>query len=100
MTVFDATDHVELNDADVMWAVYRELTDDAASKWERGGVTSWMEGEQRVYALEINPKAGSHTALQPINATLGFHLQRFGPSGFGVILAMTPEQYAEYLGNA
>lgn len=90
-SAFDSNGHVEISSYDVMFAVFRELYEGQLGKW-RGSIRAYATTGDPGYQLELNPEP-------PREDRPGFvvgiqdHLQKMP---FGVIMKITPEEYAEY----
>lgn len=91
-SAFDADGHVELSDYDVISAVFKESYLGQLGKW-RGEIRGLpvVNGVPTV-ALELNPDPPREDR-PGFTAQVGDHLQKMP---FGVIMKITPEEYAEY----
>jgi hypothetical protein len=95
-SAFDETGHVEITSYDIMFAVFRELYEGQLGKW-RGNIiahTTTSDGGPG-YGMELNPDP-PRTDRPGFTVYLHDHLQKLP---FGVIMAITPEDYAEYQGS-
>lgn len=92
MTVFDANGQVELDSADTMFAVLKELYEAQPTAW-RGFIHANETTTDPGWSLELNPTP-DRPDRPGISAFIGDHIQKVAP--FGIIMKITAADYAEW----
>jgi hypothetical protein len=95
-SAFDVNGHVELTNLAVMAQVYQEVLEGQVGKWEGNihGVIDPADATPIIHHfLELNPYP-ARPERPGLQAFVGDHLQKMP---FGVIMKITPAEYADYL---